>query len=56
MGEIINTDGDFFIRLKQIEREILESKDDPQAKECLRLIDEEEERFQREYEEEMALA
>ena len=53
MEDIRNTDGGFFDVLKQIEREILEKKDDPDAKECLRLIEEEEAQFQRDYEMEL---
>lgn len=56
MEDVITTDDGFFDVLKSIERKILESKDDPEAKECLRLIDEEEAQFQREYEEELANA
>jgi hypothetical protein len=53
METVRNIDGNFFDMLKQIERDFLESLDDPEAKECLRAIDEEEERFQKEYEKEM---
>lgn len=53
MEDTRNTDDVFFDVLKQIEREILENKDDPDSKECLRLIDEEEAQYQREYEMEL---
>lgn len=53
MEEIVNTDGDFFDVLKKIERRILEEKDDSEARDCLHEIDKEENRFNREYEQEL---